>query len=496
MEKNTQNSEKYKVGLCHGVFDIIHAGHIEHLKFAKSMVDHLIVSITADEYVNKGPGRPTQTSNRRSSVLESLKFVDEVYVNTNSTSIEVIKKFCPKYYFKGKEYFNESDDITGMITLEREAIESVGGKIIFTDGFTDSSSRIISSAGITNFNKKQTEYLDIIKKEAIKFEDIETNFFNKLNKIELVVFGEPIIDIYTTCRPLNMSSKNPIVSVEEMSTQEQFGGTLAISKAASELGCDVTQLLYQTDKTYLEKIINELKKSKVKIHLCDTEQIQIPIKKRYLSDYKQIKMFEISKIDSVGCKKADLSLIDKYLHSDSVKSKLIFGMNFGHGLWDNVSINLPDINFHALNIQTNSENFGFNTAINSKTGSNILTLDEKEMRLAVSDRYSDLEDIFVKFKNMYPKFEDVVLTAGNRGSFFMHNGKLYNCPAFASEVIDPIGSGDAFYLMYSLCRALKISPILSNFMSNIYAAEHTRISGNSLVVELSVIKKSLKYLLK
>ena len=47
-----------KVVLCHGVFDLLHYGHIEHLEEAKKQGDILVVSVTAAQYVNKGPGRP------------------------------------------------------------------------------------------------------------------------------------------------------------------------------------------------------------------------------------------------------------------------------------------------------------------------------------------------------------------------------------------------------------------------------------------------------
>ena len=44
-----------KIVICHGVFDLLHVGHIKHFQKAKSLGDILIVSITADKFVNKGP---------------------------------------------------------------------------------------------------------------------------------------------------------------------------------------------------------------------------------------------------------------------------------------------------------------------------------------------------------------------------------------------------------------------------------------------------------
>ena len=49
---------KKKIVLCHGVFDVLHIGHLKHFKEAKEYGDILIVSITPNKFVNKGPGRP------------------------------------------------------------------------------------------------------------------------------------------------------------------------------------------------------------------------------------------------------------------------------------------------------------------------------------------------------------------------------------------------------------------------------------------------------
>ena len=50
--------KRKKIVLCHGVFDVVHSGHLNYLKKAKELGDTLIVSVTSDKFVNKGPGRP------------------------------------------------------------------------------------------------------------------------------------------------------------------------------------------------------------------------------------------------------------------------------------------------------------------------------------------------------------------------------------------------------------------------------------------------------
>ena len=49
---------------CHGVFDLVHPGHVRHFEAAKRQGDVLVVTVTKDEYVNKGPGRPVSTNQR------------------------------------------------------------------------------------------------------------------------------------------------------------------------------------------------------------------------------------------------------------------------------------------------------------------------------------------------------------------------------------------------------------------------------------------------
>ena len=70
-----------KIVLCHGVFDLLHIGHIDYFKEAKSKGDKLIVSVTSDEFVNKGPGRPAFSTDHRLEALAELESVDFVIAN-------------------------------------------------------------------------------------------------------------------------------------------------------------------------------------------------------------------------------------------------------------------------------------------------------------------------------------------------------------------------------------------------------------------------------
>ena len=155
-------NKKKKIGLCHGVFDLLHIGHIKHFDEAKKNCDILIVSITQDKFVTKGPGRPAFNDQQRMEALASLEFVDYVVLSNHSSSIEVINKIKPNIYFKGPDYKNTKLDVTGKILLENKAVLKNKGKIFITKARKYSSSSLLNS-----FTDIQTQEQKNLKKKNI-----------------------------------------------------------------------------------------------------------------------------------------------------------------------------------------------------------------------------------------------------------------------------------------------------------------------------------------
>ena len=152
--------KKKRIVLCHGVFDLLHVGHIKHLKKAKEFGDKLVVTLTSDRYVNKGPGRPVFNQILRSESIAAIDSVDYVAINDAPTAVNAIKIIKPNIYCKGKDYKNFNDDITGEIKNEIREIKKIKGRIAFTEELTFSSSRLINRS-TDFFSPKQKK---IIKK--------------------------------------------------------------------------------------------------------------------------------------------------------------------------------------------------------------------------------------------------------------------------------------------------------------------------------------------
>ena len=83
--------KKKKVSLCHGTFDLLHIGHIDHFEASKNISDFLIVSVTGDKFVLKGPNRPRFKLSERVRFLSKINSIDYVIESHNETAIEIIK---------------------------------------------------------------------------------------------------------------------------------------------------------------------------------------------------------------------------------------------------------------------------------------------------------------------------------------------------------------------------------------------------------------------
>ena len=195
-----KKAEGNKIVLCHGVFDLLHPGHILHFEAAKQQGDILIVTLTKDEYVGKGPGRPVFNQRLRAEAIASLGCVDYVAINEWPHATEAIKKLKPHVYVKGSDYEKTEDDLTGKISEEEEAIRNVGGRIYFTHEISFSSTEILNRHYMVYPDQAQS-YLEKFRKKYSVDRVIQT--LKDLGDLKVLVVGDTIIDEYHFCHPIN-----------------------------------------------------------------------------------------------------------------------------------------------------------------------------------------------------------------------------------------------------------------------------------------------------
>jgi len=123
-----------KVVFTHGVFDILHRGHVEYLTEARALGQALILGLNSDESVHrlKGPGRPLVKQADRAAVLAALEAISAVVMFDQDTPRELINYLKPDVLVKGGDY--RTEDIVG-----NQEVRSWGGEvrvIPFRTGFS------------------------------------------------------------------------------------------------------------------------------------------------------------------------------------------------------------------------------------------------------------------------------------------------------------------------------------------------------------------------
>lgn len=147
VRKKARNENK-KVVFTNGCFDLLHRGHIEYLKNARSLGNILVVGLNSDSSVRKikGKGRPIQKQEDRAAILASLCFVDYVYVFDELTPLSTISKLLPDILVKGGDW--KVKDIVG-----KDVVESHGGRVLNIRMTKGKSTRNVIQTILRRFRK-------------------------------------------------------------------------------------------------------------------------------------------------------------------------------------------------------------------------------------------------------------------------------------------------------------------------------------------------------
>lgn len=478
------------IALCHGVFDLVHPGHIIHLQQAKQMADILVVSITAAEFVRKGPGRPYFNDEMRLKVLEALECVDYVMLSEGYTVDDIVESVEPDLYIKGEEYAKESEDVTGKITAERELVEQHGGRVAYTTGQVFSSTKLINTA-LAGLPDDVVKYMEsFITKYSMT--DIK-KYAQKAEKLKVLVIGDVIIDKYTYCEVQGLMSKDTGYSSRMNYSEEYLGGAAAVARHLGSFTENVTLMSVVGNEEEMRLKLFDGLADKMRLKFTYSTEFPTIIKHRYLT--RNAKREEYRKIFSVN------NIPNPTVYEEEARGEfykglaekidefdVVFLCDFGHGLIDDRVRELiqDKARYLVLNCQTNSTNYGLNI-ITKYTRADAFTLDQKELKLAYP---ADMADECAALEKLGGHLNgNGWLTRGAEGAYGIDGNAIHECPAFTLTVKDTIGAGDAFYSIAGLYAAAGAPTELGTFMGNIAGALGANIVGNKEAVEkVNVLK--------
>jgi rfaE bifunctional protein kinase chain/domain/rfaE bifunctional protein nucleotidyltransferase chain/domain len=497
IEKLTKKIEEIKkkkniiIGLSHGVFDLVHLGHIHHFNEAKNKVDILIVSITSDKYVFKGPGRPFFSQEQRMEVISNLESVDHVVLSDSESPLDIINNIKPDIYFKGPDYKDNSKDFTKKIITENNLVKKNKGITFYTSAKKYSSTILLNKL---KFHKNNLSINRIKKKYS--FERIQ-ELIDSLHDVKPLVLGEVIIDKYVFCEALGKSGKEPTLVLRDLNEELYLGGAGAIANHLSAF-CKKISLLSMIGekKEKLSFIKKKMKSGIVFDYICKKKSPTI-IKKRYLDSITKSKVLGVYSLnDNKISKKENKNLISKFVKIKN-NTDLTIISDYGHGfISDSFSKTIiRKSKFVAVNAQINAANFGHHS-LESYSNIDLMIINENELNHEMRSKNDKVQKLMkMLVKKLKIKF--LAVTRGSSGVILYDHKKnfFHYSKAYADKIVDKVGAGDTMLSILSICLYKKMDIDLALLISSFCAAQAVETIGNKSSVDKLILLKDLQHYL-
>jgi len=478
-----------KIVLCHGVFDIIHAGHISHFKSAKKFGDILIISVTIDKFVNKGFNRPMFDLSNRKKILSELNIVDYVCESNSQDAISIIEKIKPNIYCKGPDYKNFNHDITNKIKQEIKILRKFGGKFKVTEDQTYSSSKIINM-----LNKGATLNEKFLLKINKNFTKEKINkAIESFNNLKVLVIGESILDEYTYCETLGKSGKEPVLTMKPINTERYLGGSLAICNHLSSFCKKVSLVSYLGEDGDGEAFIKRKLSKKVKPSFIRKKNSPTILKKRFIESIDNVKTLGLYSLNDAQLNRKNENELYKTIKKQIPSNDLIIVCDYGHGLISKKIANLiiKSGKFYTYNSQINSSNFSHHT-LDKFTNMKGLVINANELKHEFRDNNSSIISLGKKIQKKL-KTKKIIITQGKDGVILINRNKVFHAPAFTKNVVDKIGAGDAMLALASLCFKRNLDELLTLYLGSLAAAHVVESMSNSSPIDKNKILKIISH---
>jgi rfaE bifunctional protein kinase chain/domain/rfaE bifunctional protein nucleotidyltransferase chain/domain len=485
-----------KIILCHGVFDLLHVGHINYFKSAKKYGNILVVSVTADKFVNKGPGRPVFSINDRLKFLQEIECIDYVYVSNDSTAEKVIKNLKPNFYCKGNDYSKNQIKDDKNLKKEINALKVVKGKFKIIKEISFSSSQFINENSLQNFSQECKNYINSIRKK-FNLNQIMQNF-NTIKKKKVLIIGETMIDRYITTEAIGKSGKDAMIVLKPKKEIKFLGGAAYIANLCSTFVKDIKIMSFLGKENAGKKFVLENLNKNIKHNFLLKKNSPTITKLRYLDVFKKTKIIGVYDLNDDLISKAEEKNFYNLLKKNIDKFDIIIVADYGHGIITEKirKLILTRNNKVFLNTQINSFNRGYHTVFKYKK-INTLVINVSELRYELRDKHSKIPEL-AKILSKKISVKNIIVTRGKEGSVLVSrkNNLALSCPAFDQNIVDTVGAGDTFFAICSLAMGSKIDSKISMMMGAISAGFSVDQIGNKLYYNFQTCKKHLTHIFK
>jgi rfaE bifunctional protein kinase chain/domain len=466
---------KRKVIMCHGVFDVVHPGHLRHLLYAKGKADILVASITADLHISKGHYRPHVPQDLRAVNLAAFEMVDYVLVDRNPTPLENLALLQPDYFAKGYEY--SASGLPPKTQEELEILHSYGGELIFTPGdIVYSSTRLIDLAPPAIRHEKLLTFMDT---EGLTFDALRAAL-DKLGRFRVHVVGDTIVDSYTQTAMIGGQTKTPTISVLYERRDDYIGGAAVVAEHLRAAGAEVVFSTVLGNDALKDFVLEGLGKRGVDCRAIIDQTRPTTSKNAIVAGG-----YRLLKIDTLDNRSISDDIADKLAAAiRSVKSDAIVFSDFRHGIFNRRTIPrlieaIPREVFKVADSQVASR-WG---NITDFKNFDLITPNEREARFALADQDSGIRPLASALYDG-AQCKTLILKLGERGVLTCRSAdhesldSFVVVDSFVDRVVDAVGAGDALLAYATLAKMATGSDAVATIIGSVAAACECELDGN------------------
>ena len=475
-----------KLIMCHGVFDVVHPGHLRHLVYAKSKADLLVASLTADRHIHKGTYRPHVPQDLRALNLAAFDIVDYVIIDKNPTPLENLSQLQPDFFAKGYEYIAEG--IKPKTSEEEKIVNGYGGKIIFTPGdIVYSSSNLINLAP----PEIQTEkLLTVMGSRGVDF-DLLRSTLDRMEGKKVHVVGDTIVDSFTQCSMIGGQTKTPTMSVLFEEKRDDIGGAGIVAMHMAAAGAEVTFSTVLGDDALKDFVLDGLAEAGVAcLPIIDSSRPTTNKNAIVAAGYRLLK------VDTLDNSSISDDIVGELTRAIStVETDAVVFSDFRHGIFSRATIPtlidaIPEDVYRVADSQVASR-WGNITEFH---GFDLITPNEREARFSTGDQDSHIRPLASHLYDV-AGCKTLMLKLGDRGVLTCRDADhqavddAVIIDSFADNVRDPVGAGDALLAYATLSMLVRDDAVTATILGSLAAAVECEQDGNVPVTPKDVLAK-------
>lgn len=471
-----------RVIMCHGVFDVVHPGHLRHLLYAKSKADILLTSLTADAHITKGQYRPHIPQQLRALNLAAFETVDYVLIDHNPTPIENILTLQPDYFAKGYEY--TENNLPPKTQEELDTLRTYGGEMIFTPGdIVYSSTKLINLAPP---RIKLEKLLTLMEYEGLTFDDLRGHVESLKGK-RVHVLGDTIVDSYTQTAMIGGQTKTPTMSVLYERRDDYIGGAAIVAKHLRAAGAEVVFSTVLGNDSFKDFVLDGLKDAGV-----DCRPVIDPTRPTTNKNAIVAEGYRLLKIDTLDNRSISDDIVESLAKAVAeTPCDAVVYSDFRHGIFNRRTIPrlvsaIPQKTFKVADSQVASR-WG---NITEFEGFDLITPNEREARFALGDQDSGVRPLATALYNA-ARCKTLILKLGERGVLTCRNGgdEAIVVDTFVERLVDAVGAGDALLAYATLALLVTGSDTVATILGSIAAACECEYDANIPVTPDDVLRK-------